>query len=96
MDVAEAKELAVRATEAPTLLERQLAASRLLVELSKHLAPWKRCTCCQAVYSQAEWTALPYVGEQDTEDDTGRYRTEYRNCTGTGCGTTLAIEEKVR
>lgn len=45
----------------------------------------KRCTNCPAVYSLAEWRALPAVGNQDD----GTEFLELRNCP---CGSTLEVE----
>lgn len=55
-------------------------------------APAKTCGCGR-VYSYLTWARLPYLGEQRSEDETGRYVLELRNCNC--CGSTIGIEERV-
>jgi hypothetical protein len=50
----------------------------------------KRCSCCGHIYSESDWSGLEFVGNQASEDETGRYRCELRNCSH--CRTTLGIE----
>jgi hypothetical protein len=52
----------------------------------------KTCPCCRTHYTPAGWRALPSVGQYQTEDETGRYLTELRNCP---CGSTIATEVKL-
>lgn len=49
----------------------------------------KTCSCGRR-YSAPEWLALPAVGNQFYDDETGRWhRLELRNCS---CKSTMAIE----
>ncbi len=49
----------------------------------------KTCSCCGIKHSKESWEELKHIGDQLTEDETGKYRLELRNC---HCGTTLGIE----
>ncbi len=49
----------------------------------------KTCTTCDTTYGLEEWTALPFLGYQKSEDDEFEYCLEMRNCT---CGSTLGLE----
>lgn len=61
------------------------------MEKSKENAEvYKRCSC-GLTFTKEEWEKLEPGGEQLTEDETGRYRTEYRHCR---CGSTIGIETK--
>lgn len=51
----------------------------------------KSCGCGRK-YDGAAWAALPFVVDQVTEDETGRYSTEMRNC---ACNSTIAVERKL-
>lgn len=86
----EAKELAIRAAEGETLLERQLAASRLLVALTQSQHTFKRCAC-GAAYSLPQWGQLELAGVQLYEEDEEEPRTLYesRHCR---CGSTLMVQ----
>jgi hypothetical protein len=54
---------------------------------------YKKCGCCKRVYStRAEFEALKFKGEQPSEDETGAYLTEMRDCQ---CGSTIAVETRV-
>lgn len=52
----------------------------------------KTCHCCDSTYDADGWAALPCIGYQFTEDETGRYCMELRNCP---CGSTIGIEVKL-
>lgn len=51
----------------------------------------KRGACGRVYATRADWQRLPFLGDQFTEDETGRYRSEMRNCDA--CKSTIAIEE---
>jgi len=72
-----------------TLVMLESEADELAGSINTH----KRCTCCGHHYSAAAWCVLPYRGEQLSEDETGKYSLELRNCTK--CSTTLGVERKV-
>jgi len=62
----------------------------------------KTCPCCKRSYvtgpmealapPEAQWSALPFVGNQPSEDESGQYNAELRNCP---CGSTIAVETKI-
>jgi hypothetical protein len=52
----------------------------------------KTCNRCKREHDAASWAALPYVGIQHSEDETGRYELTLKNCP---CGSTLGVEEQV-
>lgn len=51
----------------------------------------KKCSCCGKEHDAASWKGLKYVGVMETEDETGKYTLELRNCS---CGSTIGIETK--
>jgi hypothetical protein len=53
---------------------------------------FKQCGCGRT-FNAREWAALEDVGEVFTEDETGTFRLEMRNCDA--CRSTLGIEAKV-
>lgn len=70
-----------------------VAFTELVSELRDLLAaPAKTCGCGR-VYSYLAWARLPFIGDVRSEDETGRYVLELRNCNG--CGSTIGIEEQV-
>jgi hypothetical protein len=54
---------------------------------------FKRCTCCGAEYTRAEWEALELIGPQSQFTDAGEVdlssHLELRNC---ACRSTLSVE----
>jgi hypothetical protein len=52
----------------------------------------KRCACCERLHTAADWAALAFIGDVLSEDESGRYCLELRNCQ---CGSTLGIESLV-
>jgi hypothetical protein len=52
---------------------------------------YKTCAVCRRAYTRAQWDALPTLGVQRSEDETGRYAATLKNCC---CGGTMAIEVK--
>jgi len=56
------------------------------------MSPIKVCPCCVRAFTAADWARLPLLGDMLSEDETGTYRLELRNCS---CGSTLAVEEKL-
>lgn len=52
---------------------------------------YKRCSC-GVVYTAAGFAALPFVGNMLSEDETGAYCAQLRNCP---CGSTIAVETRV-
>lgn len=53
---------------------------------------FRRCACCGRTFSRAGLDRLPRKADWPSEDDTGRYLLEQRDCP---CGNTLALEHKL-
>jgi hypothetical protein len=53
----------------------------------------KTCPSCQRDFTERAWCLLPSVGAVTSEDETGTYHLEMRNCP---CGSTIGIETQVR
>lgn len=52
-------------------------------------APAKVCPCCARTYDASAWAALPLLGVQRSEDESGRYELTLKNC---DCGSTIGVE----
>lgn len=54
--------------------------------------PFKTCTTCGREFTAEQWAALPTKGHQPSEDETGFYDLELKDCT---CGSTIGVETKL-